>query len=738
MAKKPLQIDCIAGSQLRDTQGEMLSVEGADISELQTGKGRWNDNHGKGFFNSIGRITEAKKILKAEDCENDRHRYYWDKVKVPFIYASGYLYDDEDHPNARAAAAILRNLHKNDVPLQLKASVEGGVVARGISDKSLLARTKIHSVALTFTPANNNTLVEPISLDKSDTNYEADLTLIKSVIHLAETNVPSFRHIVRDASASRVQDNINRINDIVEKLGLNANIAVPSKQHIIKKSIEQKIKDNIVKINEIVRHLNKNSDYSLNNDKLLHKGDLVELNPKINAKFKKETRAKLKSQSKDPLDNQQPDYKYFRDKDYPSIKEKKGWDVRDTGVSDIGANVRNYEPNDPVKFLEIDRAKSKHKDLLNRLKQAPKPNLTKAELEKARIDEGKTSKQKVFSRQKRNEEMWPAREKGVHRSSGAYSNLPKEQSIKSHKKVIHDLKQIPKPNLSNLDLEKGIRSNIASAAIGASMLMNPQHISETAPTTKQTTYEVQKPTHQEVYKQVAKENPLLGAVGYAESGGATNMDHKVIRDPASINYTHRAGGMFGMMPNTAAFAIKKDEALAEKYPDLADAAKDISKNHKVFTERFNSDPIAAADFAKSTFKRNSSKTMSPEQLIYSWNHGLKGSWNTLKNQGHDAIKNHEYVKKVMDFYNKNTSKPKQKELLKALMAGYGGAGSPISNVSGAVLQSESLDDGRVGFKHLTCNNCGKEQIHSKFQVKCRHCGHGLSFEKLYEVMRGNK
>ena len=32
---KSLWIDGILGSQLRDTQGEMLSVEGADISELE-------------------------------------------------------------------------------------------------------------------------------------------------------------------------------------------------------------------------------------------------------------------------------------------------------------------------------------------------------------------------------------------------------------------------------------------------------------------------------------------------------------------------------------------------------------------------------------------------------------------------------------------------------------------------------------------------------------------------------
>lgn len=244
----------IAGSQLRDTQGEMLSVEGADISDLLAGRGRLNDNHGKGFFNSVGRITVAKKIFKEEDCgEDERLKHYWNKVKAPYIYVKGVLYDDEDHPNARAAAAILRNIHKTDTPLQLKASVEGGVVARGIADQSLLARTKIHSVALTFTPANNNTLVEPISLDKTSVSWEADMQLMKSVMHLAQTNVPSFRHIVRDASATKVHQNMQKIADIMQNMGIEDKLYVPSKQSILNRALEQKILSNVAKINQIVK-----------------------------------------------------------------------------------------------------------------------------------------------------------------------------------------------------------------------------------------------------------------------------------------------------------------------------------------------------------------------------------------------------------------------------------------------------------------------------------------------------
>jgi hypothetical protein len=256
MAKdNKMWIDMCAGSELKDTQGETLSVDGADIADLLEGRGRFNDNHGKGFFNSLGRVTEAKKILKSEDCDNDRHRYYWDKIKAPFIYAKGYLFNNEDHPNAKAAAAILRNIHREDAPLVMKASVEGGVMARGVSDPSRLARTKIHSVALTFTPANNATLVEPLEINKSNIDWEADKQLIKSVMHLAQTNVPSFRHIQRHASANSIHDNIIKIKELSAKIGIQVDIDLPEPEVIMKNAVFNKIENNIRKINELSKLL---------------------------------------------------------------------------------------------------------------------------------------------------------------------------------------------------------------------------------------------------------------------------------------------------------------------------------------------------------------------------------------------------------------------------------------------------------------------------------------------------
>ena len=255
MAKKDkrLWIDMCAGSELKDTQGETLSVDGADIAELEQGKGRFNDNHGKGFFNSLGRVTEAKKIMKAEDCENERHKYYWEKIKAPYVYAKGYLYNDEDHSNAKAAAAILRNIHREDAPLAMKASVEGGVISRGLSDPTRLARTKIHSVALTFTPANNATLVEPLNIDKTNTDWESDKRLIKSVMHLAETNIPSFRHVQRHASANHIHDNMMKIQELAKSLGIEMEMKESSPELIMKEAVYAKLAHNVNKINELVK-----------------------------------------------------------------------------------------------------------------------------------------------------------------------------------------------------------------------------------------------------------------------------------------------------------------------------------------------------------------------------------------------------------------------------------------------------------------------------------------------------
>jgi ribosomal protein S27AE len=78
-----------------------------------------------------------------------------------------------------------------------------------------------------------------------------------------------------------------------------------------------------------------------------------------------------------------------------------------------------------------------------------------------------------------------------------------------------------------------------------------------------------------------------------------------------------------------------------------------------------------------------------------------------------------------------------KKVEKALTAGYGGAGMPTSNTGGGVLQEQKIDikPSKVkGFKNVTCQKCGSEQIHSQHQVRCRKCGKNFSLEQLYKLL----
>jgi len=222
-----IEIDMCAGSALRDTQGEILDIEGADISELEAGRGIFNDNHSSKLPDVLGRVTKAKKIFKLEDCEDDRQRYYWNKIKAPYIYVKGRLWNDPAHRSANAAAAILRNQFSEDSPLKLKASVEGGIIERGGNDDRVLKRTKIKGVALTFTPANNATLVEGLNLAKSAITPQ-DQALIKSMIPLAQDNVPTFIEMADTLSESKIHRNVNKIRSLVKALSAGVGAGAPT------------------------------------------------------------------------------------------------------------------------------------------------------------------------------------------------------------------------------------------------------------------------------------------------------------------------------------------------------------------------------------------------------------------------------------------------------------------------------------------------------------------------------
>lgn len=190
-------IDGIAASEVPDTSGEILSVQGADISSLNDGTGVLNSEHinpdNKQFQEAagdedgqwgtiVGRIIFAKKIYSDQDCESERELDLWNNLQHPFIYFGAELFDADGHKNASELASIIRHYHNRSLPIVCRYSIEGSVLDR---KGNFLARTLARKVAVTIKPCNHSAisnLVEfPNVMEKNEkciSVYEMEYSLL--------------------------------------------------------------------------------------------------------------------------------------------------------------------------------------------------------------------------------------------------------------------------------------------------------------------------------------------------------------------------------------------------------------------------------------------------------------------------------------------------------------------------------------------------------------------------------
>lgn len=149
-----MMIDGALGSEALDSSGEVLDVEGADVSDVDAGTLLLNYEHQAGEQGSetiVGKVVYAKKIFSRSDCENDRQRMYWDQIQLPYIYGICRLYDGAGHDNARGLAAMIRDHVANGEMIAVRFSVEGSTLER---DGNRLKQSVIRRVALTLKPCN--------------------------------------------------------------------------------------------------------------------------------------------------------------------------------------------------------------------------------------------------------------------------------------------------------------------------------------------------------------------------------------------------------------------------------------------------------------------------------------------------------------------------------------------------------------------------------------------------------
>lgn len=156
----------IAASEHLDSSGERILVKGIDISSL-TKDGVFNWEHkNENSSQIVGKILEAKKILKREDCDTDAQRYFWDKIKTPYVYVAGELFDHVGHTAAGDVAAMLRydkNLNKEETKALVNFSIEGSRLGK---EGSTITKCIARKVTVTITPCNKMAFAE--EMEKKD------------------------------------------------------------------------------------------------------------------------------------------------------------------------------------------------------------------------------------------------------------------------------------------------------------------------------------------------------------------------------------------------------------------------------------------------------------------------------------------------------------------------------------------------------------------------------------------
>lgn len=153
----------IIAAENEDNVGEKVIIEGIVDKINQMKDEHPSSDDEDTFFRKIGVIRNTKKIFSAKDCDNEKHLRCWNFAQVPFLYGEGELADDTGHPNAISAASIIKFAQRDDVPLNVGWSIDGGIFERRTpsgmltEDKKegkILSKTIGIAAALTVKPCN--------------------------------------------------------------------------------------------------------------------------------------------------------------------------------------------------------------------------------------------------------------------------------------------------------------------------------------------------------------------------------------------------------------------------------------------------------------------------------------------------------------------------------------------------------------------------------------------------------
>lgn len=153
-----MKLDAPVATNALDSSGEVLSIQGLDITDFLEGRAVANWEHSNTSEDgAVGHFIYAKKIFSAADCETPRQLSFWRQLGHEFLYGIVELYDDEGHPGAVSIAAMARYFIKRKEKIKIGMSIEGSTLDR---DGHLLNRAVARKAAITLTPCNKECWVE--------------------------------------------------------------------------------------------------------------------------------------------------------------------------------------------------------------------------------------------------------------------------------------------------------------------------------------------------------------------------------------------------------------------------------------------------------------------------------------------------------------------------------------------------------------------------------------------------
>lgn len=177
----------IAASENIDSSGEVVSIEGMDISSLDK-TGIFNFEHDQGTVgtetvqlkvpsNIVGKILKAIKIFSEQDCQDDYQKYFWSKCQTPYLYVMGELLDDYSASAKEVAGKFQYDLAKKG---QNEHNIFGFSIEGAKLDKqgSVVTASIARKVTITVSPCNKACIAEIIPAEGQESRVKDDLESI--------------------------------------------------------------------------------------------------------------------------------------------------------------------------------------------------------------------------------------------------------------------------------------------------------------------------------------------------------------------------------------------------------------------------------------------------------------------------------------------------------------------------------------------------------------------------------